>query len=155
MNYSVISRAALSIFLLVPNFATADVNLICKGSVVNLVDLSRESRENSILDIKILLKENISIVRGSWGCPLLAVPATDSSFPCARVPVLIDQDEIKSSRNFQGSEISGSYSFVLNRNSGILKTTSVMRPVRNTNNFNWFIYTISGEFECEVAAKKF
>lgn len=144
------------IFLyIIPGIVMADINLVCKGSLENSVDLKPRGNEKSILDIKINEDLKTVIVKGNWGCPLLAVSDNDKSFPCFEIPVKFSDDEILSSRFFSGNKITGSYTFTLNRNSGSLKTSSIQNTTSEALGYKWFTYMISGQFECVVAQRKF
>ena len=141
--------------LFFPIWVMADVNLVCRGKLEHSTDIKLKSYENSILDLKISEDLNVAVVRGNWGCPILAVPETDKSFPCIEIPVQIGMDEISSVRAFQGGKINGSYSFNLNRNSGVLKTSSTSNTTPEAVGYKWILHMITGQFECEVAKRKF
>lgn len=138
----------------IPFTAIADASLVCKGEINKSVDSSFYNPEKAILDINIYESENLAIIHGNWGCPNLATLNHGKPFPCIEVPISIKQNEILSSQRFSGDKVNGSYLFTLNRNSGVLKTSSVMSP--NTNaGYRWAIFMIDGLFECELAQRKF
>jgi hypothetical protein len=133
--------------------AEPPITLSCVGAVIGWKDwtIDNKSQRDQRLSVTIDLDKQRASVDGNWGCTLIVVEL----LRCASLPepVTVVEDRVAYSDDASNDVYTSSASFIINRISGVMRTTSSLtnkRPDRS-----WENMTFDGEFQCEVKRRQF
>ena len=151
------NKLTLFVFLLQCSIATAQTNLVCVGEIETSVDFAKKQVKPESLNINLDIENNTLNIEGNWGCVYSMLTNTrspDDWKKCSIPEITVTDNNISSRQSVEGSNYKGNYGFVINRNSGSMKTSSVVQAKPNSG-ATWALFFIDGVFNCKKVSKQF
>ena len=150
-------KLTLILIFLQCSIGIAQTNLVCVGEIETSVDFAKKQVKPESLNVNLDIESNILTIEGNWGCVYSMLTNTrspDDWKKCSTPEITVTENNISTRQTVEGSNYKGNYGFVINRNSGSMKTSSLVQAKPNSG-AKWTMFLIDGVFNCKKVDKQF